>query len=98
LKLVLKYRAVGSSENSAVQVVIWWAQSALLVEIGLTDLPKGTPGSDRPEIYGVYPREIEFSKTVRSIRARLLIHTNVLFHRPLMENLNKIVCFMTMTA
>ena len=53
--------------------------------------------SDRPEIDGLYPWEIEFSKTVSSSRVQLLIHWNVLFHRPLREDLNKTVCFMTMT-
>ena len=34
------YRAVGRSENSDVLVVVRWAKSVPLVEIGLTDLPK----------------------------------------------------------
>ena len=33
-------RAVGRSENSDVLVVVRWAKSVPLVEIGLTDLPK----------------------------------------------------------
>ena len=32
--------AIGRSENSGGQVVIWWAKSASLVWIGLTDLLK----------------------------------------------------------
>ena len=38
--LRVSIRAVGRSENPGVPVVIRWAKSAPLVEIGLTDLPK----------------------------------------------------------
>ena len=33
-------RVVGRSENTGVPVVLWWHNLPLLVEIGLTDLPK----------------------------------------------------------
>ena len=43
-------RAVGRSENPARPVVMWWAQSALQVEIGLTDLKtfRGAMASSAP--------------------------------------------------
>ena len=58
LRFTATYRAIGRSENPGVPVVIRWAYSVSLVEIGLTDLPKsggghgtpGTPRDDTPDI------------------------------------------------
>ena len=56
---ILLLRAVGRSENPVVSVVIRWALSFPLVEIGLTDLPKSggamatptPPGTTRHPCY-----------------------------------------------
>ena len=49
----MTFRAVGMSENPGVPVLFGGYNLALLVEIGLTDLPKSGdamtfPGDDRP--------------------------------------------------
>ena len=36
------FRAVGRSKNPGEPVEMWWAKSASLVEVGLTDLSKST--------------------------------------------------------
>ena len=52
-------RAVGRSENPGVPIVIRWALSIPLVEIGLTDLPKSggaTPRDDTIAELNTFPR------------------------------------------
>jgi hypothetical protein len=51
----LHYRAVGRSENPGVPVVIRWAKSVPLVEIGWTDLPKSGGAMATPAPPGTTP-------------------------------------------
>ena len=56
----LTLRAVGRSENLGVPVVIRWAFSVPLGEIGLTDLTKsGTPGTPRDDTSALVYAPIE---------------------------------------
>ena len=60
LGLTKKYRAVGRSENPGVPVVIRWAYSVPLIEIGLTDLPKSGCAMAHPGTTGLKCQKMEF--------------------------------------